>query len=63
MEEKDKIILMRKKLGYSQEKFAKELGVAFVTVNRWENGHFKPTKKTRVRIESYAKRHKISFEE
>ena len=30
----------------SQESFAKELGVSFVTVNRWESGKTKPTYKT-----------------
>lgn len=33
---------LRKKCFLSQEDFAKELGVAFSTVNRWENGKTKP---------------------
>ena len=34
---------LRKTLGLSQEKFAAKLGVSFSTVNRWENGHGKPS--------------------
>ena len=33
----------RIQLGLSQENFARELGVSFVTVNRWENGRTKPS--------------------
>ncbi len=32
----------RKRLGLSQEAFAKELRVSFATVNRWERGHAEP---------------------
>lgn len=31
----------------SQQEFAKLVGVSFVTVNRWENGHFNPTIKVK----------------
>ena len=34
---------LRKRLGLTQEKFAARLGVAFPTINRWENGHSKPS--------------------
>jgi transcriptional regulator with XRE-family HTH domain len=34
---------IREKLGVSQEDFAKMIGVSYVTVNRWENGHSGPT--------------------
>jgi putative transcriptional regulator len=33
----------RQKLGYSQKRMAKELGVSFATVNRWENKHTEPS--------------------
>ena len=42
MEFKDKVKFIRKKLYMSQEMLAKELGVAFATVNRWESGRCKP---------------------
>jgi putative transcriptional regulator len=29
--------------GLSQEQFATTLGVAFSTINRWENGHMQPS--------------------
>ena len=38
----DEIREVRKKLGLSQEAFAKELRVSFATVNRWERGHASP---------------------
>lgn len=36
------IKLIRKKSFLSQESFAKEIGVSFSTVNRWENDKSKP---------------------
>ncbi len=42
MDSKD-ILKMRKDLGLTQEKFAQRLGVSWATINRWENGHFKPS--------------------
>lgn len=40
----EKVKLARSKLGISQEDFAREIGVSFATVNRWENGNFKPSR-------------------
>jgi transcriptional regulator with XRE-family HTH domain len=34
---------IREQLGLSQEALARLLGVSFVSVNRWENGHSGPT--------------------
>lgn len=34
---------LRELLGISQEKMAAKLGVTFSSVNRWENGHTKPS--------------------
>lgn len=45
----------------SQEAFAKELGVSFATVNRWENGKTQPTYKTLRMIDDYCKRNHINF--
>jgi putative transcriptional regulator len=33
---------LRKHLGFTQEQLARELGVAFCTVNQWENGRRSP---------------------
>ena len=38
MEYKDKVKFVRQRLMLSQADFAKKLGVAFSTVNEWENG-------------------------
>lgn len=50
MEFKDKVKIAREKLILSQSEFAKELGVAFASVNRWENG---------IRIPTYALQRKF----
>lgn len=50
MEFKDKVKFAREKLVLSQAEFAKELGVAFASVNRWENG---------IRIPTYALQRKF----
>ncbi len=34
---------LRRLMGLSQEQFAATLGVAFSTINRWENGHIQPS--------------------
>ncbi len=34
---------IRKRLGLTQEQFAHHLGVTYLTVNRWENGHATPS--------------------
>ena len=47
---------IRQKCFLSQEAFAKELGVSFATVNRWEAGKTKPTYKTMRLIDNFCKR-------
>jgi transcriptional regulator with XRE-family HTH domain len=42
---------LRAKLGMTQEQFAAKVGVAFSTVNRWENGKGNPSPLARQRIE------------
>ena len=46
----------------SQETFAKELGVAFTTVNRWETGKAKPTYKTMKLIDQFCQNNNINFD-
>lgn len=46
----------------SQEELAKELGVTFATVNRWEDGHHEPTIKAKRVIRDYCKKKKIKWE-
>ena len=53
---------IRQKCFLSQEAFAKELGVSFATVNRWESGKTKPTYKTMKLIDIFCKSHNIDFD-
>lgn len=46
----------------SQEAFAKELGIAFTTVNRWETGKAKPTYKTMKLIDQFCQKNNINFD-
>lgn len=45
-----KIKEYREKNFLSQTDLAKKLGVSYVTINRWENGHFKPTIKCKKQL-------------
>ena len=47
---------LRKRLGLTQEEFAHAVAVTFSTVNRWENGHAKPSKLARRAIGALAAR-------
>ena len=58
----ENIKLIRQKSLLSQEAFAKELGVSFATVNRWESGKTKPTYKTMKLIDEYCRKNKIDFD-
>ncbi len=53
---------IRRKAFLTQEKFAKEIGVSFATVNRWETGKAKPNLKTMKLIDDYCKRNDIDFD-
>ena len=53
---------IRKDCFLSQEAFAKELGVAFTTVNRWETGKAKPTYKTMKLIDQFCQKNSIDFD-
>ncbi|QSJ16121.1 helix-turn-helix transcriptional regulator [Nostoc sp. UHCC 0702] len=63
MSSKNKIIIEQPKIGLfiqdirflmglTQEEFAGIIGVTFPTVNRWENGHTKPSKLAIQQIEA-----------
>ena len=49
----EKIKNLRQERLLSQEAFAKELGVSFATVNRWETGKTQPTYKALRTIKEY----------
>jgi len=47
---------MRRQLSLSQEDLARQLGVSYATVNRWENGLSKPSKLAKAQLESFCKK-------
>ena len=53
---------IRQILFLSQEGLAKELGVSFATINRWESGKTKPTYKTMKLLDDYCKKCGIVFD-
>jgi len=44
---------VRKQLAISQEDLARELGVSYTTINRWEKGLSKPSKLAKVQFDSF----------
>lgn len=46
----------------TQEDFAKEIGVSYATINRWETGKAKPHLKTMKLIDEYCKKNNIDFD-
>ncbi len=53
---------LRGKMLLSQQEMAKELGVFFATVNRWENGHHEPTFKEKRKLCDLCKKYHVDFE-
>ena len=62
MEFREKVKTVRKKLYLSQEMMAKELGVAFATVNRWESGRCKPNYGAQKACAEFGKAHSIDVD-
>jgi len=58
----DFIRALRRELSMTQEELAHELGITVGTVNRWENGRFRPSKLARATIVEFAQRHGVSVE-
>jgi hypothetical protein len=57
------ILKLRTKLNISQEELARLLGVSVISVNRWENGHFAPTKLVKERIKELLNENNIGTED
>ena len=53
---------IRHRVLLTQEDFAKEIGVSYATINRWETGKAKPNIKTRKLIDAYCKKNQIDFD-
>ncbi len=47
---------VRRQLSISQEDLARELGVSYATVNRWENGQAKPSKLAQAQLDAFCER-------
>ena len=47
---------VRSQLAISQEDLARQIGVSFATVNRWENGQSKPSKLAKTQLDSFCAR-------
>jgi transcriptional regulator with XRE-family HTH domain len=47
----------------TQEELAHALGITVGTVNRWENGRFRPSKLARATIAEFARRHGVTLNE
>jgi len=44
---------VRRQLAFSQDDLARELGVSYATVNRWEDGLSKPSKLARAQLYAF----------
>lgn len=53
---------LRRKAFLTQEDFAKELGVSFTTVNRWETGKTKPNLKAMKLIDNFCNKNALDFD-
>lgn len=54
------IKLLRKKMLLTQTEFADKLGISFATVNRWENGSYDPTMKTKRKLAPLFEKYSIT---
>ena len=59
----DGILQLRAKLNLSQEELAKILGVSYISVNRWENDKYAPTKLVKVKLNQLFKEKNIEVKE
>ena len=59
----NEIKLIRQKAFLTQEEFAKQLNVAFSTVNRWESGKIHPNITAIRKIKQFCDKNKISFDD
>ena len=57
----EKIKFARKKMFLSQEAMAKELGISFATLNRWENGKYEPSYAAQKAFHEFCVKHNIKF--
>lgn len=58
----DKVKKVRAELLISQKELAKELGVSYVTISRWESQGLTPSFLTEKKFEAFCKAKGISFD-
>ena len=58
----EKVKLVRNELKLSQEDLARELGVSFATINRWENGSYNPSRLAKKAFEEFCINKNLKFE-
>ena len=56
MSNHEKLRAIRKRKGWSQERLARELGVSFQTIHRWETGKFEPSPLAQEKIDRLLER-------
>ena len=54
---------VRTELKLSQEDLARELGVSFATINRWENGSYNPSRLAKKAFDDFCKENNIVEED
>jgi DNA-binding XRE family transcriptional regulator len=59
----EKLKYVREKVFLSQTDLAKELGVAFATVNRWETGKCKPNIKAKKALHDFCKKNNLIIDD
>ena len=57
------IKLLRKRMLLTQTELAQKVGVAFISINRWENGHCEPTMRAKRKLASLFKEYEIEVAE
>lgn len=55
----EKVKYVRTELKLSQEDLARELGVSFATINRWENGSYNPSRLAKKAFDDFCKENNI----
>ena len=63
MDLSNEIKIIRQKAFMTQENFAKQLNVAFSTVNRWESGKTHPNMTAMKQLKAFCDEYKISFDD
>ena len=58
----EKVKLVRTELKLSQEDLARELGVSFATINRWEKGSYNPSRLAKKAFEDFCLNKNVKFE-